>query len=162
MVLCLGPFHHLLEESERLDLLSACAEMTRPMGYVLASFKTKYGKLREVVSEDINHIFKEHAFYRNWISTGRFTVGDGPPVFHTDVRELQRMVSEVPILAADIAACDIAFGGPLRNVFSSAAPDTRAALLNLTLPLARDGSVLGASDKLLVVARKKTRIYQSK
>ncbi|KAL1962504.1 hypothetical protein VTN77DRAFT_9625 [Rasamsonia byssochlamydoides] len=70
LILCQGPLYHLMEESERLEVVCvcACAAMLRPGGFFLAAFVTKFAHLRDLAQRDPMRLWEEQtSFYRDYL-----------------------------------------------------------------------------------------------
>jgi S-adenosylmethionine-dependent methyltransferase len=91
IVLCLGPFYHLLLEEERTQLLKDCAAMTKFGGYVLAAFITKYAHLRDLANKDPGRLLGEKHFYDKYLQDGQYTRNPNSSSHHTNTVEIQQL-----------------------------------------------------------------------
>lgn len=87
--------HHLLAESERTQVLCACASMLRANGIVVVAFVMQCAHLRGIAQRDPDRLAVEFdIFYREYLSSGRYTRNLSVASYHTNVDDIKRLFSE--------------------------------------------------------------------
>ncbi|KAL2863511.1 class I SAM-dependent methyltransferase [Aspergillus lucknowensis] len=117
LILCQGPFYHLLEESERLDVLSACAAAVKPGGFILAAFVLRYAHLRDIAQRDPARLAREYdSFYAGYLAEGKYTRNTLSYSYHTHPSEVNAFFAKVPELQLERqVACEGFLGGGLSS-----------------------------------------------
>ncbi|KAF3479807.1 uncharacterized protein GIQ15_06783 [Arthroderma uncinatum] len=164
LVLCMGPMYHLLEESERVSLLESCALMTKPGGFVIAAFVTKYAHLRDLAQKDPKRLKDEREFYTQYFSTGKYTRNSNAIVsHHVDVGEVQGLFNKVQdrkvvdIVLEKLIGCEAFLGGGLAANMDLNDSETYEAWVEVLVRYSTDIHALGASDHIAAVARRINR-----
>lgn len=142
MILCQGPLYHLLEESERVELLEDCAAMVKPGGFVLAAFVTKYAHLRDVAQRDPGRLAANTEFYRG---------------YHTDPVEIRGLFAKAQgeVLRLErLVACEGFLGGGLSTGLDKVEGEAYEAWVDLVMGYVEDPYVFGAADHLLAVSQR--------
>ncbi|KAM5456411.1 hypothetical protein MaudCBS49596_001434 [Microsporum audouinii] len=161
LVLCMGPMYHLLEESERLSLLESCTLMTRPEGFVITAFVTKYAHLRDIAQRDPKRLKGEAEFYARYLSTGKYTRNLTNIVsHHIDVSEVRGLFDKLQhnglanIRLESLVGCEGFLGGGLGANIDVNDRETYEAWVDILAKYSTDPHVLGASDHIAAVARR--------
>lgn len=154
LILCLGPFYHLLSENDRFKLLKDCIDMVKPQGYIFTAFVTMFAHLRDVAKKDPARLAREADFYSQYFTTGQYTRTF--PMHHThlvEVRELFEKVSEYARVE-HVVGCESFLAGPFASGFQSLSPAELQPWIDIALRFAEDIGVAGAADHVLVIVKK--------
>jgi S-adenosylmethionine-dependent methyltransferase len=158
VVLCQGPFYHLLDQQERYDLLATLAEVTIPGGFILAAFVTMFAHLRDIATKDPGRLLLKKPFYTEYLKTGNYTANPATGMHHfhvEEIRDLFHRVSSASRLSLErLVACEGFLGGRLSASLSGLDDHEFQEWLHVILQFAEDPSALGTADHLLAVARK--------
>lgn len=158
IVLCQGPFYHLLDERERYDLLSTLAEVTVPGGFILAAFVTMFAHLRDMANKDPGLLLLKKDFYTEYLGTGNYTANPATGMHHFHVEEIrglfQRVSSTSGLSLERLVACEGFLGGGLSARLGGLTEQEFQEWVHVILKFAEDPSALGSADHLLAVARK--------
>jgi len=158
IVLCQGPFYHLLNEQERWDLLSTLAEVTMPGGFIFAAFVTMFAHLRDIANKDPGRLLRKKDFYSEYLTTGNYTANPATGMHHFHVEEIrdmfQRVSSSSGLSLERLVACEGFLGGGLSAPLSELSEEEFQEWVRVILRFAEDPSALGSADHLLAVARK--------
>lgn len=157
IVLLLGPLYHLLEEQERLNALQDCAAMLKKGGTLIAAFVTKYAHLRDLAQRDPKRLFREKAFYEGYLGDGKYTRNPATVSFHMDVGEIRGLfekVGEPKLEVKRVVGCEGFLGGELSKGLDGLGEEEYETWVDVVWDMAGDRSVLGASDHMLVVAKR--------
>ncbi|EFR00835.1 hypothetical protein MGYG_03839 [Nannizzia gypsea CBS 118893] len=161
LVLCMGPMYHLLEECERLALLESCSLMTKPEGFIVASFVTKYAHLRDIAQRDPKRLSDESDFYAQYLSTGKYTRNSGNIVsHHVDVGDIRGLFNKLQrnglanTRLERLVGCEGFLGGGLGAAINLNDAETYEAWVDVLARYSMDPHVLGSSDHIVAVARR--------
>jgi S-adenosylmethionine-dependent methyltransferase len=161
LVLCMGPLYHLLGHVERAKVIEHCAHVTKPGGYLCASFVTKWAHLRDVARRDPGRVLREGKFYSSYAGDGPkagvYDRVEGRTGWHVSVgNEAKFTVEEGAGLAVEtVVACEGFLGGSLSASLGKEGVEALQAWVDLCWQVAQREELWAASDHLLVVARKK-------
>jgi SAM-dependent methyltransferase len=165
MILCQGPMYHLLEESERLHVLCACASMLQPGGILVTAFVTRYAHLRDIAQRDPDRLAMEfESFYKEYLSSGKYTRNASMPSYHTNAKEAGELFWEVdgllrargaPGLTLNrVVACEGFLGGGLAGKLGALSPEAYERWVDVVVQSSEDEELLGNADHLLAVAER--------
>jgi S-adenosylmethionine-dependent methyltransferase len=157
IVLLLGPLYHLLQETERLDVIDSCIAITKPKGYIICSFVTKFAHLRDLVQKDPGRLLREKQFYDEYSLTGSYIRNGGIRSHHTHLAEIQQLFNKIgnsSLAVRKLVACEGFLGGGLTKHLVGLGEDEYRAWVDITLATAEDPHVLSASDHIAVVAER--------
>ncbi|KAL5365840.1 S-adenosyl-L-methionine-dependent methyltransferase [Aspergillus floccosus] len=157
LVLCQGPLYHLLEENERREVLSACAEALRPNGIILAAFVLRYAHLRDIAQRDPMRLIKDYdSFYAKYLVEGRYTRKQLIYSYHSTPEDVKAIFMAVPELQLErLVSCEGFLGGGLSSRISELEQGAYERWVDVVLRFAEDQNILGNADHLLAVARRK-------
>ena len=160
---CLGPFSHLLEKVEREAAASELVRVTKKKAPIFVSVISQYGVLRTILQR-LQHILTDPTF-EELLSGGVYH----SQVFHpsepegafTDAyfflpRELQELFERHGVQTLDMATCEglsSHFQEQTNAIYNDAAKWNR--WLKIVLQSCNDPCLLGLSEHLLYVGRKK-------
>lgn len=162
LILCQGPFYHLLHLEEREKLLRDCNAMCKPGGFVLAAFLTKWGHMRDVARKDPERLLREASFYSRYVRDGVYNREPTRTSYHTSVKDVRRLFdSAFPdhkhgqrLQIQRTWACESFLGGSLSQNLSSLPSHAFQEWVKLCIAHAEEPDMLGAADMLLVAAQK--------
>ena len=162
LILCQGPFYHLLHDYERQKLLQECAAMCKPGGYVLAAFVTKYAHLRDIAMRDPERLVREAHFYGQYVRDGVYDRIANRTSYHVLTEDIYKLFESAfsdvggatRLQVKGLWACESFLGGELSKNLSALNPEGLAEWVKLCVAQADKPEMLGAADHLLVVARK--------
>jgi S-adenosylmethionine-dependent methyltransferase len=157
LVLCQGPLYHLLEETERIKLLRDCATVLQENGYLIAAFVTRFAHLRNLARQVPARLLQEAAFYKEYVKNGRYTRRADTLGYHVggnEVRGLFQKVGEPSLSVERVVGCEGFLGGGQSAEIVRSENKVFEKWLKLVLDFAECEEVLGASDHLLVVAKR--------
>ncbi|KAE8332676.1 S-adenosyl-L-methionine-dependent methyltransferase [Aspergillus sergii] len=166
LILCQGPMYHLLEESERTDVLCACASMLRGNGILAVAFVTQYAHLRDIAQRDPSRLATEFdGFYREYLASGRYTRNPSMESYHTNAEDVRglfrkvdgplRMHDGVGLALSRIVACEGFLGGGLAGKLDDLSPDVYEHWVDVVMQCAEDEALLGNADHLLAIAERR-------
>jgi SAM-dependent methyltransferase len=159
--LSLGPFYHLPDARDRERAAEELARVLRPTGLAFVAFMTRTSLLRRTAAIPderrhltqpgfVNRLLEDGVFISNM--PGRFTDGYGAAPQSIAPFFERHGFETVELLASE----GIAWG--IQDALAEMSTDDPAAhrvMLDLVVRTADDASILGASDHLLYVGRKK-------
>ena len=160
LVLCMGPLYHLLEQGEREKVLEHCAYVTRRGGSLCVAFVTKWAHLRDIAKRDPGRVVRERAFYEGYVGDGeregRYDRVEGRMGWHVaGGRQAMKIVEGVGGLSVErVVACESFLGGGLSAGLGNDDADTFKHWVDICWQEAEKEETWGASDHLLVIARK--------
>jgi len=157
IVLLLGPLYHLLQESERLQALEDCMKLTKPRGFIIVSFVTKFAHLRDVVQKDPSRIYKEREFYNKYLLSGEYTRSQAIVSHHTHPEEIQQLfekVSKNGLTVQKTLGCEGFLGGGLSKHLNGLTTEEYQAWVDIIMQVAEDPYLLSAADHIVVVAKR--------
>ncbi|RDW87863.1 hypothetical protein BP5796_03557 [Coleophoma crateriformis] len=157
IVLCQGPLYHLLKETERVEVLRSCAAVTKNDGYIIAAFVTKFAHLRNLACRVPARLVQEAAFYETYVHDGWYTRRPDNVGYHVDAKELRGLFGKVrdpELLVERVVACEGFLGGGLSATIIRSGKHVFEKWVQLVMDPAEREEVLGASDHLLVVAKR--------
>ncbi|KAB8229060.1 class I SAM-dependent methyltransferase [Aspergillus alliaceus] len=166
LILCQGPMYHLLEESERLHVLCACASMLRPGGILAVAFVTRYAHLRDIAQREPARLAEEFdSFYREYLSSGKYTRNPTMTSHHTSAEGIRglfhkadgqlRTRENVGLALTRILACEGFLGGGLAGRLGDLSPGSYERWVDVVMQFAEDEGLLGNADHLLAIAERK-------
>ncbi|OGM46204.1 hypothetical protein ABOM_004922 [Aspergillus bombycis] len=166
LILCQGPMYHLLEESERIHVLCACASMLRANGILAVAFVTQYAHLRDIAQRDPARLATEFDdFYREYLSSGRYTRNPAVPSYHTNVEDVRRLFRKVDRLLRSqdrvglalsrIVPCEGFLGGGLAGKLGDLPPDVYERWVDVVMQFVEDEALLGNADHWLTIAERR-------
>ncbi|KAH8587913.1 S-adenosyl-L-methionine-dependent methyltransferase [Bisporella sp. PMI_857] len=154
-VLLLGPLYHLLEREERVAVLANCAAMTKTNGIIFASFITKFGHLRDVARRDPGRLVQEKEFYETYLENGRYERRKDNFSHHSHPDEIRDLFREIPGLNVEkLVACESFLGFWVAEGLNGLCGEEFQDWVDVVGGFADDPCVLGASEHILVVARR--------
>ncbi|KAF7590977.1 hypothetical protein BBP40_002171 [Aspergillus hancockii] len=165
LILCQGPMYHLLEESERLQVLCSCASMLRPSGFLLVAFVTRYAHLRNIAQRDPARLPAEFDnFYKDYLASGAYTRNPSIASYHTNANEVRELFRQADrelrirdssgLTLHGVVACEGFLGGGLASKLGTLSPDAHERWVDVVMQFAEDEGLLGNADHLLVVAER--------
>ncbi|KAJ0423220.1 S-adenosyl-L-methionine-dependent methyltransferase [Aspergillus carlsbadensis] len=156
LVVCQGPLYHLLEESERRDVLSTCAAALKPSGILIAAFVLQYAHLRDIAQRDPMRLLTDYdSFYTKYLEDGKYTRNQLVSSYHTNPAEIKKMFDSVPELQLErLVACEGFLGGGLASNINELADEAYEKWVDAVLRFAEDPSILGNADHVLAAARR--------
>ncbi|PIG82484.1 hypothetical protein AARAC_005799 [Aspergillus arachidicola] len=166
LILCQGPMYHLLAESERTDVLCACASMLRANGILAVAFVTQYAHLRDIAQRDPSRLATEFdSFYREYLASGRYTRNPSMESYHTNAEDVRRLFRKVDgllrthdsfgLALSRIVACEGFLGGGLAGKLGDLSPDVYEHWVDVVMQCAEDETLLGNADHLLAIAERR-------
>lgn len=157
IVLLLGPLYHLLDESERVRAIEDCIAITKPKGYIICSFVTKFAHFRDLVQKDPGRLYREKEFYRAYSLTGKYTRNMATISHHTDPSEIRQLYARLErkgLAVRKTVGCEGFLGGSLSKHLTGLENEEYESWVDLIMETAEDPSALSASDHIIVVATK--------
>lgn len=160
LVLCMGPLYHLMEQEERERVLEHCRYVTRKGGGVCVAFVTRWAHLRDLVRREPGRVVRERGFYEGYVGEGekggRYDRVPGRMGWHVSGgREAMGVVEGVGGLAVErVVACEGFLGGGLSAGLAVDDADVFQCWVEMCLRDSEKEEAWGASDHLLVVAKK--------
>lgn len=157
--LCLGPFYHLPEPSDRERAASELARVLRPRGVAFIALMPRYAFLRRTLAlADERHHLAQPEFMARLLDDGVFQ-NDVPGRFTGAYGALPEEIAPfferhgfaaLALLAAEGITAGL--GGALAEL-AAADPAAYAATLDAVIRTAGDPSILGMSNHLLYIGR---------
>lgn len=162
LILCQGPFYHLLHLHEREKLLRDCDTMCKPGGFVMAAFLTKWGHLRDIARKDPERLLREANFYGRYVQDGLYNREENRTSYHTSTKDIQMLFkgafrdteSGQRLQIQRTWACESFIGGGLSQNLSTLPSKAFQEWVKLCIAHAGEPDMLGAADMLLVAAQK--------
>lgn len=160
LVLCMGPLYHLMEREERERVMEHCKFVARKDGGVCVAFVTRWAHLRDLARREPGRVVRESGFYEGYIGDGerggRYDRVQGRTGWHVSGgREAKGVVEGVGGLAVErVVGCEGFLGGGLSAGLGGDDSSVFQCWVDLCLREAEKEEAWGASDHLLVVARK--------
>lgn len=162
LILCQGPFYHLLHSVEREKLLRDCTVMCKPGGLVLPAFVTKWAHLRDIAQRDPNRLGQEAGFYSRYVGNGVYDRVPTRTSYHVSVGDIETLFDRTfqesetgeRLEIQCIWACESFLGGGISQHLSHLPSTAFEEWFKICLAQANRPELLGASDHLLVVAHK--------
>ncbi len=160
--LCLGPFYHLTQPSDRIRAAQELYRVLKPGGLAFIPLMPRYSFLRRTLAlPDERHHLADPVFVERVLEEGvftndvpgRFTGGYGftveeiEPFFESHGLETLSLLSTegiVPDMQAELAE------------LAESDPESHEAVVRVILHTASDRSILGISNHLLYVGRRNT------
>jgi len=161
-VLSLGPFYHLPDLGGRKQAAGELARVLRTGGLAFVAFMTRYSLLRRIAAiPDERHRLAEPAFVARLLEEGVF-INDVPGRFThgygADPQEIVPFLGSHGLEAIELLASE-GIGWGIQDALAEMATDNPAshqAMLEVVVHTAGDPSILGASDHLLYVGRRRS------
>lgn len=161
----MGPLYHLLEASEREQVVASCAKMVCPGGYVCIAFVTRWAHLKDVARRDPGRVGRERGFYEDYTSdgagerVGRYDRVDGRSGWHVGSgREAWELVERGGggLLEVErVVGCEGFLGGGLSEGLEGDGESGFEIWVETCAAVAEREEMWGASDHLLVVAKRR-------
>lgn len=160
-VLCLGPFYHITELTDRECAASELVRVLKPNGAAFVAFMPIYSFLRRTLAlKDERHHFAQPEFVSRLMKEGVF-LNDVPNRFNAGYgvrpQEVAPFLERHGLTTLELLA-DTGFAGPQAEHLAELAesdPMAYQTAMEIIVNTATDPSLLGASVHLLYVGKKK-------
>ncbi|MGM0392717.1 MAG: class I SAM-dependent methyltransferase [Bacteroidota bacterium] len=155
-VLLMGPLYHLVEESDRQMALREANERLRPGGIIISAFISRYGILGEILKY-IPESIDDHKQVRSVLSRGRdrqdWPKGDFRAYFARveEVAPLHEGIGFETIKVVGVEPCISAND----EIYNKLEGERRRLWLDLFYEISGEPSIVGASQHLLYIGRKR-------
>jgi S-adenosylmethionine-dependent methyltransferase len=159
-VLCLGPFYHLPDVTDRQRAATELIRVLRPQGLAFVAFMPRYTFIRRTLAIPDE---REHLLHPAWMAQllnegrfendipGRFTHGYG-----ARPEEIAPFFSQFGLTCLALLGAESISGGLQGAIADLATSDPGAyqAALTILIQVASDPSILGLNNHLLYIGRK--------
>ena len=163
LVLCQGPMYHILEEQDRINVLRACKYVTKPSGYILVAFVTRFAHLRDLAVKDPRRLIREEEFYNRYLQNGMYIRNpqiQSHHVLSTDISALYERVNaadssievERHLVVERMIACESFLGGGLSSGLRNLEQEEFEKWVDLAWKFCENTDV-GTADHLLAVSK---------
>lgn len=160
-VLCLGPFYHLTEPTDRERAASELVRVLKPNSAAFVAFMPIYSFLRRTLAlKDERHHLAQPEFVSHLLNDGVF-LNDVPNRFNAGYavrpHEVAPFLEKHGLTTLDLLA-DTGFAAPQAEHLAELAesdPQAYQTAMEIIISTANDPSILGASVHLLYVGKKK-------
>jgi SAM-dependent methyltransferase len=159
-VVCLGPFYHLPDPTDRARAAQELARVLRPSGIVVVALMPRYTLLRRTLalSDERQRLtdphwrarLLQHGVFENDVP-GRFTHGYG-----AQPAEIEPFFAQYGLQMLTLAASEGVAGGIQAEVTTLLAADSdlRDIALDILVQTATDPSILGMASHLLYIGQR--------
>jgi SAM-dependent methyltransferase len=161
--LSLGPFYHLIEESDREDAARELARVVRPDGLVFAAAIPRLAYLQRTIAlKDEEHHLLDDAWLRRLLEDGifendvpgRFSLGYG-----VATGEIERLLERHGFAVLEVVSAEslsVGIESAVGNLIERGGP-AADLLLRTMIDLSRDPRLLGTARHIVCVGRRGSR-----
>jgi S-adenosylmethionine-dependent methyltransferase len=159
LVLCMGPLNHLVSEVDRRRAMDECARLARPGGHIVYAFVTKTAQTISLIKRAPEKI----AAWEKALRLGRelglndtaFDTGF-TEAFFVDPLEVEPMIESEGFEVIRVAGAE-GLAAQSEEKLKALSPETFRSWVDLSYETSTDRSLLGASQHLLGIIRKRGR-----
>ena len=153
--LLLGPLYHLHKLEERQNALWQARRLLKPGGLVFASVITRFAGFRDAAVHGYSFVVDDPAYSEKLLTTGIHDNGIGfADAYFSQPEEVIPLGESAGFIPLRLMGCEGILAGHEEYVDSLTGTD-HDFWLDINYHMAQEPSLLGASDHLLYIGRKK-------
>ena len=155
VALLMGPLYHLHQESERRTALQQARRLLRPAGLIFATFITRFAAFRDAAVNSFSYVTDDPAYGERMLNTGIHDNGVGfTDSYFARPEEVTPLLESAGFATLRLMGCE-GILAEHEDYVNSLTGEAHQIWLDFNYRFAQEPSLLGASDHLLYIGRKK-------